>query len=135
MVNNMFFEQKGRAMYGNQFGYAVEYELTKNGSGIVTVCFKENLVMPDDPQNWKMPMPIDLVSECIFEMAQKNGKLIVQLYGRQVTFGKDETLFNVKKRIREIQKSLVKVESDVSNDVRHFIQNGIFDLIRWMPVH
>lgn len=134
MSNYVRFEQNGRTLYGTVFGYAVEYSIT-NGHGGETVRFAEKLVMAEDPQNCKMPMPIDIVSECIFELAKEKKQVRAILYGRLVIFGKDENLFDIKKRIREIQKSLIKIDSSVAADVKQFIDNGIFDLIRWMPVH
>lgn len=130
--NNVFFEQNGRKMYGMVYGYAIEYMLTHE-SGMDHVCFAEKLIMPDDPQNWEKPIPTDIASECLYNLVQEKKYLLVKLYGIWVNFNDRDTLFDIKRRIRQVQKNLIKVNA--SPDVRNYINNEIPNLIKGMPVH
>jgi len=134
MSSNVRFIQEGRTMFGTKFGYAIEYMLIKQ-SGVSYISFAENLLMPDDPQNWKQPLPIDLVSECIYELAKEEKKLIVRLYERYVLFSNADSRYDIKKRIRDIQISLITFDASLSPDVRNYMNNGIYQLIKGMPVH
>lgn len=134
MSSNVRFIQDGRTMFGTQFGYAIEYVKINAFDG-TCIYFAENLTMPDDPQNWKQPLPIDLVSECIYVLAKEEKKLIVKMYERYVLFSNADTCYDIKKRIRDIQISLIKFDSNLSPDVRNYLNSGIFQLIKGMPVH
>jgi len=135
--NNVFFEQNARKMYGQQFGYAIEYKVSHE-LGEYNVKFAEHLIMPEDPQHTKMPQPIDLVSECIKELlkeAKGKSDIIAEIYSRRVRFSSRDSTYDIKRRIREIQKSLIKISPEASNDVKAYLQTVIWESIRNMPVH
>lgn len=134
MSSNVRFVQEERTMFGTKFGYAIEYSCVQE-YGTPCVSFAENLLMPDDPQNWKKPLPIDLVSECIYELAKEKKQLVVRLYNRYVLFNSTDSCYEIKKRIRCIQISLIEIESRIPKDVKNYLSDGIFQLIKEMPVH
>jgi len=131
---NMFFEQKGRKMFGNQFGYAIEYELTKDVYGMAHVSFAESLIMPDDPQNWERPLPTDLVSEFLYKLTRKEKNVLVYLYGLWVEFDKEDTVYDIKSKIQKIQRFLIQINPNISAEVRNYLESGVKELIKGMPV-
>lgn len=131
---NMFFEQKGRKMYGNQFGYALEYEIKRETFGITRLKFVGSLIMPDDPQNWKRPLPINLATECIFELVKKEKGVLVNLYGVCAGFSNQHTMEDIRTAIYEIQLSQIKINSNLPIDVKHYMERGIKELIKGMPI-
>ena len=132
--NNVFFEQDGRKMYGIPYGYAIEYVLNHE-DGIEHIQLIGMLIMPDDPQNWEQPLPTDIVSEFIFDSAKKRKSVLVELYGVLVHFTEKETLFDIKRCIRQMQRDIIKFKSGLAPDIETFLKNGIYDLIKGMPVH
>lgn len=133
-MNNVFFEQHNRRFFGNLYGYAVEYFLI-DYCGETCISFAEKLIMPEDPQNWKKPYPIDLVSELIFCMAKDKRAVSVFIYGTYVRFTDHDSVNDIKNEICKIQKNLIKVEDDIPYDIRNYINNAINDFIKGMPVH
>jgi len=133
MNGNMFFEQNGRRMYGNQFGYAVEYALVHE-LGIAHVRFEARLLMPDDPQNWKRPKPTDLASEMLVELRKRENELMANLYGIWLMNNKEDTAYDIKMKIQKIQSSLIKIDSQLPTDVKNHLQSSINKLIENMPI-
>ena len=134
MNGNVFYEQVGHKMFGNQFGYAVEYELTRDSFGIARVKFVGSLAMPDDPGNWKRPRPIQLVSECILELLKKEKNVIANLYGVNVGFGEKHTIDDIYTTIHQIQLNLIKISPNVSASVRHYLEGEMREAIKAMPI-
>lgn len=132
MSSNIRFTQNGQMMFGSKFGYAIVYELT-DIFGNAHVSFKEKLIMAEDPQNCKKPMPTDLAAELLFELT-KEKTVIAHIYGKRIVFTEKQTLFEVKKRIREVQRSLIKVDLQTPSTVQNYLKNHIFELIKYMPV-
>lgn len=133
MNSNIFFEQTGRKMFGQQFGYAIEYSESAE-NGIKYIQFEGKLIMPEDPQNEKRPLPVDLVTECLFEIVSNEKQANAILYGKKVSFGEKETAYEIKKKIRDIQKTLIKFDETLPLDIQNYLNNNILDLIRNMPV-
>jgi len=133
MNGNIFFEQNGRKMYGNQFGYAVEYKLVHE-LGIAHIRFEPMLSMPDDPQNWKRPKPTDLASEMLVKLRKTENELMASLYGIWLVINKEDTVYDIKKKIQQIQSSLIKIDSHLPADVKNHLQSGINKLIENMPI-
>lgn len=133
MSSNIFFEQTGRKMFGQQFGYAIEYfETVENG--IKYIRFAGQLILPEDPQNAKRPLPIDMVTECLFRIVEQEKQANAIIYGKKVSFGEKETMYEIKKKIRDMQKSLIKIDETVQFDIQNYLNNNILELIRNMPV-
>lgn len=135
MSSNMFFKQCDKTIFGEQFGYALEYRVTKE-FGEDCIRFAEKLIMSEDPQHTKKPQPIDLVSECIYKLIQENkADIIAYLYGRQVRFKEKDNMVDIKRQITDIQKSLIQISNEASPDVKTYLQSYILESIQGMPVH
>ena len=130
--NNVFFEQNGRKMYGAPFGYAIEYTWKPEIGDYVQL--EKKMVIPEDPENWVKPIPTDLATEMLFNMAQEHN-VIVRLYGDWVQITDKDTMTDIKRRIRQAQKRLVQIDPFVDNDVAEFLMTGIDAFIEWMPVY
>lgn len=134
MSSNYFFEQQGRLMYGNQFGYAIEYELTRDDSNVPYITLEKNLLMPDDPQNWVQPMYINLVSEFLAILA-KSETVIVRVYGKWLVIRKGEAMQDIKQKIRILQYSFIKVESDLPDGIKSYLISKFMEIVKDMPVY
>ena len=134
MNSNMFFVQEDRHLFGQQFGYAIEYWLTQELEEY-HIRFAGKLIPAEDPQNVKRPQPTDLVSECIYELAQKKkSDIIAIIYSRRVKFSVEDSMYDIKKQIREIQKSLIKISPEAGQGVKKYFQQAIWNAIKNMPV-
>ena len=133
---NIRFQEGNRKLYGQRFGYAIEYDLTIY-YGKELLYFKQKpLVMAEDPQNTKRPSPIDLAVECIYDYAKnRKGEVWVEVYGRQLKFSSNNSLYEIKRVIRNMQYEFISISSEVPKYVRNYIESNIFHIIKDMPIY
>lgn len=132
--NNVRFQENGEKMFGNPFGYAIQYAVIEEDGNHYIQFSPAPLVMAENPQNTIKPYPVDLASQCIYTMAKESG-VWVKMYGCKVHFNAHATFWEIKEKIQKFQRSVIHISSDLPADVRQHINTHLKEVIKGMPIY
>lgn len=126
--NNTFFTDNRRKLFGEIFGYAIEYSITiEDGEPVLR--FQPKMIASENVFGEQKIRKFDLVCECIFRLAQDAKKIKVVLYDRQLEFNSTESLSMIRTRVETLQKSLIPIDPKLNRTIQLQLYHGLDDLI------
>lgn len=133
MSSNIFFEENGKKLFGQRFGYAIEYRTMLKEN--LFLQFFPGMVMAEDARNVSKPEKLKLVSECISETAKKQGeKIIVVLYDTAMQFSPNDTIFEIESSIKQLQKTFIIIPNSIKVNIIQQLRSKIDDIISSIDV-
>ena len=125
---NSFFNEGGKLLYGQRFGYAVEYRISlRSKSGIPCVRIERGMILPEDPY---MPYvsKSDLVCELLWMLLSKYKKIKVFLYKQGVILTDDLKLCEIKTIVKRRQRTFLKISVNTPSGVSSELEANL-DLV------
>ena len=129
MTNDKWFQEKEETYFSQRFQYEVKYTVCMP-CGIKYIKIGKQYPVSEGTEN---PKPVQVVSEAIYHIVRENEPIVVSLYGRLIGFEQRDSLEEIEKRIVEIQKAIVRIDT-AEPEVRKYFDKCVEGIIKDMPV-
>ncbi len=132
---NYCFTEEGKVMYGQRFGYAITYHVSrrKNKEGMYCVRIDKGMVPPEDPY---MPYvsKLDMVSELLSLLTKEYGTLKFFIYGRSLKLTGEEKKEEIKTSIKKRQREFIRIAPYAPNLVAIEVETNIDTLLEKIDI-
>lgn len=107
-MTNEFFKENGTLLYGQRFGRAIKYRLTRNSTGKIQVEFEHGIVHADDEQRMPQKMLASkeaLVCNAICELAREHKTVYVcfKVYGKTLKATAEDDLKSIEEKLETVK--------------------------------
>lgn len=100
------FTENGRNLFGQRFGRAIEYEVTRTVTGKAEIHFKPGFIPAEDETTAQIAKK-DLINFAIFALAKTHGTVYVnfRLYSATVVATDADTLEEISKAVQKVREA------------------------------
>lgn len=130
MTNHIFFNDGERLLFGERFGYAIEYKLARNETtGKTQVSFAPKIVQSEGA-GFKHYTKYELVVECVYLLASEIGKIEIVLYNNVIEISNKDKKQGIANKINDLQKSFINISPTVSPIIKNEIEFCIIEALK-----
>lgn len=122
---NIFFKEEGKTFFGERFGKAIEYHLSRGSFAQCLEVSFEKKAIESENLNYPVQTKRELVGECVKELTKEYGTCIVHIYSEVILATTSDTKEEIIKKIAELQRSFVILDKHLPTEVKKILASEI----------